>query len=139
LINVIVSTAQAVTQVQTVKRKRLSFFDGDPMELILVIPGAETEGDTDFEETLVVTYPVMVIISQPQGNLINSSSMDRMLDLRSVLHYHLRTVTLTQFANAEILNVTCNLQPQFDRAGARDNRDISGLELLYSIRQPRKT
>lgn len=121
------------------RRKTFSIQEKDPKYLIVVSPRQESEqGEDEFENCLFVDYPVLIGITTGGGNLLDGDTEDLMLTYREKIRIAVRSV-LTVAPGHPVMNVSVNTKPVFDRPALRDNRDVSAIEVTYTIQEPRNT
>ncbi len=122
-----------------IRRKTFSIQEKDPKFLIIVSPRQESEqGEDEFENCLFVEYPVLIGITTGSGNLLDGSSEDLMLTYREKIRKAVRSINAIS-PGEPVVNVSVNTKPVFDRPALRDNRDVSAIEVTYTIQEPRNT
>lgn len=119
-------------------RKRGTFAaqDSDADGLVILFPLTEQEVDEDFELGLYLDYPVGVLIGISSTHL-NSASETTMLDMRYLVRRTLRSVTTVAPSGITVVNVRADLNPNFENTAARDNMDISGMVITYTVQEQR--
>jgi hypothetical protein len=120
-----------------VRRKRFTIMEQDPKFLIVVSPTTEIETEEDtFENALIMAYPIVVGITTGSGNLADGTSEDLMLTYRQAVRRALRSLGAVAISQP-VIDVSSNSKPAFDLPAARDNRDVSAIEITYFVQEPR--
>lgn len=122
-----------------VARKKFTVEAQDEFPLVVVWPEIEEETGEDHSEYEVeMLFPIGVAIVLDSSSLVNHAELTDMLTLRQNLRRALRSVkVVAPSPPATITGVRAILNTAFDRAGIRDNLDVSTMIFVYTVQEPR--
>ena len=119
-----------------VRRKKFEVHERDVLPITVICSMQESEDEEGgFEESLWMNYPVFVGIATATGAQLQNGQ-DAMLQFRQDDRRLLRAASFLVM-DEETVKVRADLDPTFDKPANRDNIDVSGMVITYTVNESR--